>query len=72
MSSVQRVAYRSEGSPVVRRALRTAGHNPPLRRRASPGPQHFWDLAARQVESMRHPHLAVAVRTDAPGSEMAV
>lgn len=30
-----------------------------------PSPKHFWDLAERQVRSMRRPYLSLAIRTDA-------
>ena len=67
--------------PKERRAWRAAtvitrGRRPSLvplyMWRRGAGPDEYWGLVARQLASMRHPYLAIAVRTDAPDSESAV
>ena len=35
-----------------------------------PDPNTFWDIAAREFDSMRHPYLSLAVRTDAGESKL--
>jgi hypothetical protein len=37
--------------------------------RAWPSPQQYWDLVADHLASMRDPYLALAIRTDSPGSD---
>ena len=55
------------------RAVRRGGRRPlPLYlTREWPSSQYFWDLVAAELDSMRTPYLALAVRTDHPGSVLA-
>lgn len=37
--------------------------------RTWPNPRDFWDVLERHLDSMRHPYVAIGVRTDKPGSK---